>query len=261
MRRPRDRAARALRSAALLLPLLVLAGCGPSPAPADSAPPAPSTTGDAPTPTPVPTETPTPSAVPTSPATATPAPPVVTASPEWQRFEAPDGRTSWRMPPGWTADITTEVVEGNPAWTDHRGLVRDDAGTPMLRFEAVASGGQYASDSTPCTRPATEVLDAAPMGGAVASAGAARVAVAYEGSSGVIFAAGISQNDPHAACGPGIIALYDAGYDYLVFEIVDDAGLAAPVFGSFDAARAYAETDEYRAIRDVLDSFEVVARS
>jgi hypothetical protein len=28
-----------------------------------------------------------------------------------------------------------------------------------------------------------------------------------------------------------------------------------------DAARASAETDEYRAIRDVLGSFEVVARS
>ncbi len=165
------------------------------------------------------------------------------------------------MPPGWTADIATEVVEGNPAWTDHRGLVRDDEGTPMLRFEAVASGGQYATDYTPCTRPAAEVLDATPMGDAVASAGAARVAVAYEGSGAVVFAAGISQNDPHAACEPGIIALYDVGYDYLVFEIVDDAGLAAPAFDSFDAARAYAETDEYRVIGEVLASFEVVARS
>lgn len=250
----------ALRCAAVLIPLVLLSGCAPSAPPADSAPPAPSSSA-APS-DPAPSD---PAASPSAPApapTATATPPsAVPTADGWPVHAVGDGRTSWRMPPGWTADIAVHEVEGDPAWTDYRGLVRDEQGTPMLRFEAVASGGQYATDFSPCTRPAAEVLEVTPLGDAVASAGGARVAVMHESNGGVMLSAGISQNDPHEACEPGIIALYDAGYDYLVFEIVDDAGVAPPVFDSFDAARAYTGSDEYRQIRDVLGSFAIVAAS
>src|SRR5690606_29315526 len=124
---------------------------------------------------------------------------------------------------------------GRAEWTDYRGFVRDGGGTPMLRFVAIASGGQYASDGVPCERPETTVLEMAPLGEQVTDPDASLVALAYEdGSEGVSFAAGISENDAETACEPGILALYQddqpQDYDFLLFQIVDDAGEAYPRF-------------------------------
>ncbi|SDS21072.1 hypothetical protein [Agrococcus carbonis] len=241
-------------AAPALIALLALAGCAPA-APQATAPPvatAPATTSASPTPIGTPAQE-EPSSSPTEASgVAVPA--------DWQRFDLGDGHTSWSMPADWTADITTEVIEGRADWTDHRGLVRDAAGIPMLRFEAVGSGGQYATDFSPCERPEAEVLESLPLGEHVVDPGAAAVAVAYAGDDGrVVFAAGVSENDAEGACEPGILALYQedgpAGYDYLLLQIVADDGLAYPSFASFEAARAYLETDEYGDIRTVLASF------
>lgn len=175
----------------------------------------------------------------------------------WERFEVGDGSISWAMPPGWAADVSAEVVPGEAELTDHLGLVLDESGTPMLRFDAV-SEGQYASDSQSCERPETEVLAQAPLDAAIGDSGAAVVTLAYQQDDRVVFAAGVSQNDPDAACEPGILAVYGAaGYDYLRFEIVGDGGEAPPTFGDFDAARDYLDSTQYGTIADVLASFEV----
>ena len=245
--------------AAIGLLVLALSGCAAdAPPPADSAPPPPASSA---APTPTPTASPTATA-----ATASPSEPAATASPPpvadgWERFEVGDGHTSWRMPEGWTADIQTEVVEGRAEWTDYRGLLRDEAGVPMLRFEAVASGGQYATDFSPCERPDTEVFESTPLGDRVVDPDAQLVSLAYDdGDGAATFAAGISENDAETACEPGILALYQrdapSAYDYLLLEIVGDDGSTPPRFASFDAARAYLATSEYALIRQVLLSFE-----
>lgn len=253
------------RLAAIGLLVLALSGCAADAAPpADSAPPAPtSSVAPAPSATATPT-TATPATA--SPATASPAEPPATASPgtsaaDWERFEVGDGHTSWRMPEGWTADIEAEVVEGRAEWTDYRGLVRDESGVPMLRFEAVASGGQYATDFSPCERPETEVFEATPLGEQVVDPGAQLVALAVDDAQGgVVFAAGVSENDAATACEPDILTLYQrdgpSGYDYALLQIVADDGMSYPRFAGFDDARAYLATDEYALIRGVLASFE-----
>ncbi|WP_405218484.1 hypothetical protein [Agrococcus sp. Ld7] len=249
-----------------LIALLVITGCAQS-TPARTAPPSPSQT-----PSPSPTQVQSPSPSPTVDATATAAPTATVAAPsagrespttdDWTTYAVGDDHTSWSMPAGWVASIEREVVEGNADWTDYRGLIRDEAGTPMLRFEAIGSGGQYATDFAPCERPRTEVFESVPLGEQVLdrAATASVTTLAYAANDGgIVFASGVSDNDPEAACEPGILALYQAetpaGYDFLVLEIVDDAGESAPVFASFEAARAYLETDEYAAIRGVLTSF------
>ncbi|MGM1028863.1 MAG: hypothetical protein ACQEWM_03190 [Actinomycetota bacterium] len=250
------------RLAAIGLLVLALSGCAVDGAPpADSAPaaPTPSATSSAPASADPVTPSPAPAG------TASPAP-AGTASPPagadgWARFEVGDGHTSWRMPEGWTADIASEVVEGRAEWTDYRGLVRDEAGVPMLRFEAIASGGQYATDFTPCERPETEVLEVTPLGDQVVDPGALVVAVAFDDAhDGVTFAAGVSENDAETACEPDILTLYQgdgrSGYDYLLLQIVDDDGTSYPRFAGFDEARAYLATSEYALIREVLLSFE-----
>ncbi|MBO1770899.1 hypothetical protein [Agrococcus sp. TF02-05] len=209
---------------------------------------------------------PSPSAAAPAPSGTAAAEPTPTAEPEeepaaWTTVEVGDGRTSWRIPDGWTAEIDAEVVEGRAEWTDYRGLVRDASGTPMLRFEAIASGGQYATDFWPCERPETEVFEVTPLPELVVGSGAAVVSLAFKDGTGeVTFAAGVSQNDAQAACEPGILALHgdDApgGYDYLLLQIVDDEGMSYPQFADFAAARAYLDSDEYLAIREVLGSFE-----
>lgn len=264
-------------AAPALIALLASTGCAQA-TPAGSAPPSPSPTASA-TASPSPTATPSPSpaantTAPSPSAVATATPPVVadsdaapsavpesTTSAGWSTYAVGDGHTSWSMPTGWVADIEREVVEGNAEWVDYRGLIRDDDGTPMLRFEAVGSGGQHATDFSPCQRPRTEVFETVPLGEQVLDRGATAsvIALAYAADRGVVFAAGVSDNDPESACEPGILALYQegtrAGDDFLVLEIVDDAGESAPVFPSFETARAYLETDEFAAIRGVLMSF------
>lgn len=230
-------------AAPALIALLAITGCVPT-APADTAPPTPSQT-DAPPVAPTPTAT--------DPAAEPPASEPA-ATHDWVTYELGDGRTSWSQPADWTADISREAAGADGALADYRGVIRDDEGTPILRIEAVAEG-QYASDGFPCERPETEVLEVTPMGDEVAVADAALVAVAFEQGGRVVFAAGISQNDAYEACEPGIIVLYDAGYDYLVFELVNDAGDAPPTFATFDDARAYVDSDEYAQIHDVLASF------
>ena len=165
------------------------------------------------------------------------------------------------MPEGWTAGIEPEVVEGRAEWTDYRGLVRDEAGVPMLRFEAIASGGQYATDFSPCERPDTEVFEVTPLGEQVVEPDAQIVSLAFDrGGDGVTFAAGISENDAETACEPEILALYQgegpSGYDFLLLQIVDDDGQSYPRVAGFDEARAYLATSEYALIREVLLSFE-----
>lgn len=240
-------ARRSVVTVAVAALLLALSGCANGARqPADSSPPSPTAVA------------PAPSAVASTEPAATAAAEPLSAG--WATFEVGDGRTSWRMPDGWTADIEQEVVEGRAEWTDYRGLVRDETGTPMLRFEAVASGGQYATDFSPCERPEAEVFEVAPLGEQVVEPGAAVVSVAFDdGTGGVAFAAGVSQNDAEVACEPGILAIYGTddpgGFDYLLLQIVDDAGMSYPRFADLGAARAYLETDEYRTIREVLGSF------
>lgn len=235
-------------AAPALIALLAITGCAES-TPAGTAPPSPSVDTTATTPAATDTDA-APSAGSESPTTD-----------DWARYAVGDEHTSWSMPADWFADIEREVVEGNEDRTDYRGLIRDDAGTPMLRFEAIASGGQYATDFAPCERPRTEVFESVPLGEQVLDRGstASVTTLAYATEGGVVFAAGVSDNDPEAACEPGILALYQAevpaGYDFLVLEIVDDSGESAPVFPSFEAARAYLDTDEYANIRGVLTSF------
>ena len=237
---------------------LALAGCAQS-ATGDGASPSPSltapTTSESPT-TPASSTTPAPSTTPP----ATPSAPEPPASADWPTFAVGDGHTSWRLPQGWSADIEREVVEGRAEWTDYRGFVRDGEGTLMLRFEAVASGGQYGTDFWPCERPETEVFEVTPMGDQVVDPGAALVSLAHEdGRGGVTLAVGISELDAETACEPDIHTLYQddapSGYDFLLFQIVDDAGESYPRFDSFAAARDYLESDEYRAIHEVLASF------
>jgi hypothetical protein len=240
-----------LRPAALVAPalvaLLALTGCA-QPAPAATAP-----QSQTPAPSPTPDTTPSPTDDAHQTGSAVPA--------DWQAYALGDGHTSWSLPTEWTADIQSEVVEGRAEWTDYRGLIRDADGTPMLRFEAVASGGQYATDFSPCERPETEVFETLPLGEQVVDPGAAVVSLAFQGSEGsVVFAGGVSENDAETACEPGILSLYQeggpAGYDYLLLQIVADDGMAYPTFASFDAARAYLQTAEYAAIRGVLASFQ-----
>ncbi len=255
------------RSAAIGLLVLALSACTADAATPTSSAPAAPTTSAVPTASaaPSPTASVAPSPAATA-ATASAAEPMATPTPQliddgWERFDVGDGHTSWRMPAGWTADIRTEVVEGRAEWTDYRGLVRDEAGIPMLRFEAIASGGQYATDFWPCERPETTVFEVTPLGDRVVDPDARVVSLAVDrASDGVTFAAGISENDAETACEPEILALYQregpSTYDYLLLEIVDDDGLTHPRFASFDAARAYLETGEYALIREVLLSFE-----
>lgn len=232
-------------AASALLLMTMLVGCAAA-APADSAPP----TAAAPQPSTA--ETP-----PASPAGSDPAEGEAPTWADWALFDVGDGHTSWRLPAGWTAAIESEVVEGNPEWIDYRGLVHDDEGVPMLRFEAVASGGQYATDFSPCERPQTEVFENLPLGEQVAGGAAHAVTLAHLGGDGrVTFSAGVSTNDAEAACEPDILAIYPEQYDYLLLQIVSDDGMSPPTFASLDEARAYLDTEEYAAVRGVLASFE-----
>lgn len=234
--------------AAACIAILALAGCAPG-EPGDTAPPSPTESTTAPT-EPSPTPDPTASATPTP----SQSPPPIDA--DWQGYALGDGHTSWSMPPGWQADIDRA---GETGLIDYEGLLLDGDGTPMLRFQAVAGGGQYASDGQPCERPETEVLEVEPLGDA-AGANAAVVALTYLEGQRWVFAAGVSENDAETSCEPGILALYQgddaAGYDFLLLQIVDDAGETYPTFASAEAAREYLGSEEWATIRGVLASFQ-----
>ncbi|WP_206448201.1 hypothetical protein [Agrococcus sp. KRD186] len=239
-----------LPAAAALLLVTLLAGCATA-APADSVPPAPAAAAPQPSAGEAGAASP-----PDSPAASAPAE-QASEWVDWARFEVGDGHTSWSLPPGWTAEIERQVVEGNAEWTDYEGLVRDAAGTPMLQFIAIASGGQYGTDFSPCERPQTEVFESLPLGEQVAGGTAHAVTLAHVGGDGrVTLSAGVSTNDPEASCEPGILALYPEQYDFLLLQIVADDGMNPPTFVGFDEARAYLDTEEYAAIRGVLASFE-----
>lgn len=246
-------------AALALLAVAAVSGCGQV-APGTPAPPTPSASVTSPEPTASESAAPAPAA--TDPAPVAPADSDADGTPtDWVRYDAGDGRTSWSLPPTWTADVVPEVVEGNVEWTDYRGLVRDGDGTPMLTFRAIASGGQYTTDFSPCERPETEVFERLSLGDQIVGEPEDRdgsvVVLAYDDGEGIVFAAGISDKDPTTPCEPGILSLGRwTGYDYLLLQIVDDSGQMYPRFGSFEQARAYLGTDEYAAVRGVLASFE-----
>lgn len=231
--------------AACVTAVVGLSACAQA-APSDTAPPTTAPTEDSQAPEPTASDTPE--------ATPTESEPPIDA--DWQGYALGDGHTSWSMPPGWQADIDRA---GETGLIDYEGLLLDGDGTPMLRFQAVAGGGQYASDGQPCERPETEVLEVEPLGDA-AGANAAVVALTYLEGQRWVFAAGVSENDAETSCEPGILALYQgddaAGYDFLLLQIVDDAGEAYPTFASAEAAREYLGSEEWATIRGVLASFQ-----
>lgn len=231
--------------AACVTAVVGLTACAQA-APSDTAPPTTAPIEDSQAPEPTASDTPE--------ATPTETEPPIDA--DWQGYALGDGHTSWSMPPGWQADIDRA---GETGLIDYEGLLLDGDGTPMLRFQAVAGGGQYASDGQPCERPETEVLEVEPLGDA-AGANAAVVALTYLEGQRWVFAAGVSENDAETSCEPGILALYQgddaAGYDFLLLQIVDDAGEAYPTFASAEAAREYLGSEEWATIRGVLASFK-----
>lgn len=145
---------RALPLAAAAAAVLLLAGCAQ---PADDAAPTPepappAQTTQAPTPTPPPTPSEDPQA-------------------DWQTVETPNGTASFRMPPGWTADIGGEELEydGELHWRNDIALM-DDSGRVRLEYAdgpdfedlaAVAEFGVVASEPV-ATLDDEELADALP---------------------------------------------------------------------------------------------------
>ncbi|WP_188715546.1 hypothetical protein [Agrococcus terreus] len=165
----------------------------------------------------------------------------------WQDVELAGGDVRWRMPDAWSLEPELDGPE------DLSGIVVDGAGTPMLTYGAVRDG-QYATDFSPCERPdGVEVLGSERLEGLASEAGSL-VVVAVPTDRGVLLHAGISELDPEAACEPGILAIYPESlpYSFVRLDLVDDAGDMAPRFDSMASARAYLETDEFTAIREVL---------
>ncbi|WP_404312034.1 hypothetical protein LG314_12115 [Agrococcus terreus] len=231
----------AVLGAPLLIAALLLAGCAAAadePAPTSAAPtePAPAPTTAAPS-----------TAEPSSPS------PVPTASDPgdptagWQEVELGGGDVRWRMPDDWSMEPTLDGPD------DFSGILVDGAGTPMLTYAAVWNG-QYATDFTPCERPAgTEVISTEPLDG-LASEGGSLVVVAVPADRGVLLHAGISELDAQAACEPGILAIYPEAlpYAFVRLDLVDDAADIAPRFDSTASARAYLDSEEFTTIREVL---------
>ncbi|MET4098431.1 hypothetical protein ABIB37_000668 [Agrococcus sp. UYP10] len=120
---------RGAAAAALTTIALLVAGCAPT----AGGP------GETPAATPTATATPTASAEPTptaSPApTPTPTPSSTDPSADWQEIATPNGTATFRIPPGWTAEVGGEEVayDGEQHWVNAIA-VRNETGTVTASY-------------------------------------------------------------------------------------------------------------------------------
>ncbi len=111
---------RAAAAAALAAMTLLVAGC------------APTAVGPTPTATAAATATPTPSAAPTATASVEPTSTATPTDPHagWQEIATPNGTATFRIPPGWTAEVGGEEIayDGEQHWVN-AVTVRSETGT------------------------------------------------------------------------------------------------------------------------------------
>lgn len=236
-----------LRTAAALGLVALLAGCA-QPAAEPSVAPSPASTASE---TPTPTGSPTPSAsVATDPMA------------DWQLIQPESGRTQFRIPADWTADVALEELDGEPVDTV---VVRRPDGQVQLRFSQ-APGDVGGGCPTP---PPSELLDMEPLSlDGEASEPVAFGAVAIELDDGRwVFAMGITgeaQLSEPLTCpfyfvtgGPaepgGFGGLLAFGTES---QVTGTGDAAVWVVDSLDDARAYAESEEYATLKQILLSLE-----
>ncbi|MGM1028860.1 MAG: hypothetical protein ACQEWM_03175 [Actinomycetota bacterium] len=121
---------RAAAAAALTAIALMVAGCAPT----AGGPAATPSASALPTPTATPSATPTPTPIPTP--TSTPTDPQA----DWQEISTPNGTATFRIPPGWTAEVGGEEIayDGEQHWVNEISLA-DAAGELHLGY----SDGPY----------------------------------------------------------------------------------------------------------------------
>ncbi|MGM1028859.1 MAG: hypothetical protein ACQEWM_03170 [Actinomycetota bacterium] len=234
-----------LRTAAALGLVALLAGCAaPAAVPSDT----PSASDSAPAdPTLMPSATPDPT-------------PAADPMADWQLIQPQSGRTQFRIPADWSADVTFAEVDGEPA---DGVVVRRPDGQAQLRFSQVPGdvGGSCGE------RPQSEVLDMQSLS-LDADEPTAFGAVAAELQDGRwIFGMGVTaerQLQEPLGCpfyfitgGPAEAVEPSGLLTFATESQLSGTGDAAVwIVDSLDDARAYLETEEYATLKQILLSLE-----
>lgn len=247
-----------LRGAAAVLALAsLLAGCA-APAAAPSA---------------VPTASDSPSAAP-SPSPTASATPAADPMAGWQLIQPESGRTQFRIPADWSADVSFEELDGEPV---DGVVVRRPDGQPLLRFSQAPGdvGGSCTvegSDGLSTFAPREGVLlDEVPIvlgtqGSPLEDLAVGAVAVELDDGSW-LFGMGITAEarlQEPLGCPFSFVAGGPAASDelggLLAFgtqpQLAVEPDGAIWVVESLDAAWAYVETDEYATLKSILRSLE-----
>lgn len=234
-------------------------------------------------PTSVPSVAPTASAAPTAAPTPSPAAaasptaaPAATADPMagWQLIQPESGRTQFRIPADWSADVSFEEFDGEPG---DGVVVRRPDGQPLLRFSQAPGdvGGLCTVEgsdgiSTPAP-PDGVLLDREPIvldtqGSPLEDLAVGAVAVALDDGRW-IFGMGITEEarlqEPlgcpfyFVAGGPAAAGALGGLLSFgTQSQLAVEPDGAIWVVESLEAARAYAETDEYATLKRILLSLE-----
>ncbi|WP_347754607.1 hypothetical protein [Agrococcus sp. ProA11] len=175
---------------------------------------------------------------------------------DWQTIRLESGRTQFRIPPGWSADITFEETEVGTV--DRAAVLRPD-GQQQLRF------GHTPGDVGGTCEPSAELLESTPtaLGEGQGSSEPTFAAVAVEREDGRwTFAAGIAEASHLTAplgC-PFYFLVGGPGGGVLTFstelELRPSGGDPLWIVDSRDAALAYLETEEYALLKQILLSLE-----
>lgn len=187
---------------------------------------------------------------------------------DWQVVRPESGRTQFRIPAGWSADMTFEEVYGEPV---DGVIIRRPDGQQQLRFsQAIGDVGGICAVEGPDgisrpVQPAGELLDTAPILPALDDEEVAFGAVAVERDDGTwTFGMGITAAErlqEPLGCpfyfvigGPGELGgILSFGTES---QLTGTGEGSVWVVDSLDDARAYLETEEYATLKQILVSLE-----
>ncbi len=244
---------RAVVAAAATLISLVLGGCATAPvappaAGTATASTAPQATAGAPSTTPTPARTPTPS--------PTPSPTPGDPHAGWQEVATPNGTATFRIPPGWTAEVGGERIDydGEEHWVNDI-TVRSDTGAISLSYYdgpyddvgAVADFGVVRSTPV-ATLDAAELASARDIDPAYLDH---RASAWWTTGDGAMFHAHAGLASPQMADGQPLSMVYDG-------ERSLSLGVRAD-FGSEADAVAWLESDEVTAVLQIVETLDLTA--
>lgn len=233
---------RASGAAAIVL-ALVLSGCAPT-SPASTTAPAPSTPSPpASTPAQSPAPTPTPTDAPSDPYAG------------WQQIATPNGTATFRIPPGWIAEIEGEEVDydGETHWVNEI-VLRDAAGELTLSYgdgpyDDVGAAADFGVvRSTPVATLDDAELEAAPVEGYNRLFLDHRATAWWVSSDGVTFRAHAGLAIPPGDSQP--LPRVTDGHRSVTF------GTSAE-FGSEAEAVAWLEGDDVTAVLEIVATLDL----